>query len=98
LILVRLSRLEEQDTPAQMQVRILESISNRAYAAFFQYPSLIDLHSRIPADEGLPDLLIEHLRPHLEKIVRPGLAPSHLLLRHHALAHHLIHRGPCEGR
>jgi hypothetical protein len=25
--------------------------------------------------------------------VRAGLAPSHLLLLDHALAHHLIHRG-----
>jgi hypothetical protein len=41
---------------------------------------------------------IEHLRPHLEKIARTGLTPSHLLLLDHALAHYLIHRGLCKGR
>jgi hypothetical protein len=59
---------------------------------------LFGSHSRIPANEGLPELIIEDLRPHLEQIVRAGLAPSHLLLLHHALAHDLIHRGLCEGR
>jgi len=57
-----------------------------------QFRSPIQLHSRIPANEGLPKLVIEHLRPHLEQIVRTGLTLSHLLLLDHALAHHLIHR------
>ena len=35
---------------------------------------------------------------HLKQIVRAGLGPAHLLLIHHALAHHLIHRGLREGR
>jgi len=55
-------------------------------------------HSRIPANEGLPELIIEHFGPHLEQIVRAGLTPSHLLLLNHALAYHLIHRGLREGR
>jgi hypothetical protein len=59
---------------------------------------LFGLHSRIPANEGLSELVIEHLCPHLEEIVRAGLAPSHLLFLHHALAYHLIHRGLREGR
>jgi hypothetical protein len=27
------------------------------------------LHSQIPANEGLPEFVIEHIRPHLEQIV-----------------------------
>jgi len=46
------------------------------------------LHPQILANEGLPELLIEHFRPHLEEVVRAGLAPPHLLFVHHALAYH----------
>jgi hypothetical protein len=69
------------------------------YSAFFSIS--VSCSVRIPGyqrSEGLPELIIEALRPHLEQIVRAGLAPSHLLLLHHALAHDLIHRGLCEGR
>ena len=76
-----------------------ESISNRGLRGLLlNFRLLFALHSRIPANEGLPELVIEYLRPHLEQIVVAGFAPSHLLLLHHALAHHLIHRGLREGR
>ena len=81
------------------QIPNLESISNRGLRGLFlNFRILFGLHCRIPANEGLPKLIIEHLRPHLEQIVRTGLAPSHLLLLHHAHAHHLIHRGLRQGR
>jgi hypothetical protein len=76
-----------------------ESISNRGLRGLLlNFRLLFGSHSRIPANEALPELIIEDLPPHLEQIVRAGLAPSHLLLLHHALAHDLIHRGLCEGR
>ena len=76
-----------------------ESISNRGLGGLLlNFRPLFGLHSRIPANEGFSELVIEHLRPHLEQIVGAGLAPSHLLLLHHALAHYLIYRGLREGR
>ena len=77
----------------------MESISDRGLGGLLlNFGLLFSLHSRIPANEGLAKLVIEHLRPHLEEIVRAGLSPLHLLLLHYALAHHLIHRGLREGR
>ena len=74
-------------------------MSNRGLCGLLlNFRLLFVLHSRIPANEGLPELVIEHLRPDLQQVVRAGLSPSHLLLLNHALADHLIHRGLCEGR
>ena len=45
----------------------LESISNWGLRSLLlNFPFLFSLHSRIPTNEGLPELVIEHLRPHLE--------------------------------
>jgi hypothetical protein len=77
-----------------------EGISKRGYAAFF-FSISVSCSVCIPGYQRTKvsaELVIEHLRPHLEQIVRAGLAPSHLLLLHHALAHPLIHRGFREGR
>src|SRR5260221_11537861 len=64
-----------------------ESISNRGTCGLLlNFRLLFLLHSRIPANEGLPELVIERLRPDLQYVVRAGLSPSHLLLLHHALA------------
>ena len=44
-----------------------ESISNRGLRGLFvNLRLLFSLHSRIPTNEGLPELVIEYLRPHLE--------------------------------
>jgi hypothetical protein len=76
-----------------------ESISSRGLCGpLLNLGLLFGLHSRIPANEGLPEFAIEDLCPHLEQVVRAGLTPSHLLLLNHALAHHLIHRGLHEAR
>ena len=48
------------------EVRI-ESISNRGLRGLLlNLRLLFSLHSRIPTNEGLPELVIEYLRPHLE--------------------------------
>jgi hypothetical protein len=53
-----------------------ESISNRGLRGLLlHFRLLFALHSRIPANEGLPELVIEYLRPHLEQIVGAGFAP-----------------------
>ena len=45
----------------------LESISNRGLCGLLlNFRLLFVLHSRIPANEGLPELVIEHLRPDLQ--------------------------------
>jgi len=45
----------------------LESISKRGLCGLLlNFQLLFILHSRIPANEGLPELVIEYLRPHLE--------------------------------
>ena len=45
----------------------IESISNRGLRGLLlNFRLLFGLHSRIPANEGLPELVIEHLRPHLQ--------------------------------
>src|ERR1700731_2857368 len=44
-----------------------ESISNRGLRGLLlNLRLLFSLHSRIPTNEGLPELVIEYLRPHLE--------------------------------
>ena len=41
-----------------------ESISNRGLRGLLlNFRLLFGLHSRIPANEGLPELVIDHLRP-----------------------------------
>ena len=85
------------DTLADL-ARKIESISNRGLYGLLNFRLLFVLHSRMPANEGLPELVIEHLRSDLQKVVRAGLSPSHLLFLNHALAHHLINRGLREGR
>ena len=48
-----------------------ESISNRGLRGLLlNFRLLFGSHSRIPANEGLPELIIEDFRPHLEQIVR----------------------------
>jgi hypothetical protein len=44
-----------------------ESISKRgAMRPSCEFPTPVLLHSRIPANEGLPELVIEHLRSDLQ--------------------------------
>ena len=44
-----------------------ESISKRGLRGLLlNLRLLFSLHSRIPTNEGLPELVIEYLRPHLE--------------------------------
>jgi hypothetical protein len=44
-----------------------ESISNRGLCGLLlNFQLLFVLHSRIPANEGLPELVIEHLRSDLQ--------------------------------
>ena len=43
-----------------------ESISNWGLCTLLNLRLLFSLHSRIPTNEGLPELVIEYLRPHLE--------------------------------
>ena len=51
-----------------------ESISNRGLRCPpLNFGLLLGLHSRIPANEGLPELVIEHLGPHLEQSARVGI-------------------------
>jgi poly-gamma-glutamate capsule biosynthesis protein CapA/YwtB (metallophosphatase superfamily) len=46
---------------------VLESISKRGLRGLLlNLRLLFSLHSRIPTNEGLPELVIEYLRPHLE--------------------------------
>ena len=45
----------------------IESISNWGLCGLLlNFRFLFVLHSRIPANEGLPELVIEHLRPDLQ--------------------------------
>ena len=47
--------------------QILESISNRGLRGLLLNVGLLfSLHSRVPTNEGLPELVIEYLRPDLE--------------------------------
>jgi hypothetical protein len=43
-----------------------ESISNWGLRGLLNLRLLFSLHFRIPTNEGLPQLVIEYLRPHLE--------------------------------
>jgi hypothetical protein len=44
-----------------------ESISNQGLRGhLLNLRLLFSLHSRIPTNEGLPELVIEYLRPHLQ--------------------------------
>ena len=52
----------------------LESISKWGLRGSSQFRSLFSLHSRIPTNKGLPELVIQHLCPHLEQIMRAGLS------------------------
>jgi hypothetical protein len=46
---------------------LFESISNRGLRCLLLYLRLLfSLHSRLPTNEGFPQLVIEDLRPHLE--------------------------------
>src|SRR2546422_11250680 len=47
--------------------------------------------TRIPPLEGLFPLPVEHTGTDLQKQMGAALAPAHLLLFHHAFAHHLIY-------
>jgi len=47
--------------------RIRRAFQTGGYAAFFSiWVSCSVLHSRVPTNEGLPELVIEYLRPDLE--------------------------------
>jgi hypothetical protein len=48
----------------------MESISKRGLRGLLlNFGLLFGFHSWIPANEGLPELVIEHIRPYLEQIV-----------------------------
>src|SRR5438105_2161397 len=47
---------------------------------------------RIPASEGVGQLVVEEACPDLEQEVGTLRCPAHLLLLDHALAHHLVDR------
>src|SRR5271166_3705534 len=48
--------------PPESALQVLESISNRGLCdLLLNFRLLFVLHSRIPANEGLPELVIEHL-------------------------------------
>ena len=51
----------------QSKLPYSESISNRGLCGLLLNLGLLfSLHSRVPTNEGLPELVIEYLRPHLE--------------------------------
>src|SRR3989442_3622786 len=47
---------------------------------------------RIPLAERRLPFTVQHAGADLQQQVSPPLAPSHLLLLHHTLAHHVVHR------
>ena len=55
-------------TPLSLSIKLVkESISNRGLRGLLlNFGLLFDLHPRIPANEGFPELVIEHLGPHLK--------------------------------
>ena len=57
----------EQPRVSDLFRAIKERISNRGLRdLLLNLRLLFSLHSRIPTNEGLPELVIEYLRPHLE--------------------------------
>ena len=78
-----------------------ESISNwglRCLPQFLPFTLRLCAQPGMPAAEIRLELAIQHLCPHLQKVVRPKLTPPHLLLLDHALAHDLINARLREGR
>src|SRR5207249_4859898 len=52
----------------------------------------VGMEPRIPLAERRLPFTVQHAGADLQQQVSPPLAPSHLLLLHHTLAHHVVHR------
>jgi hypothetical protein len=70
----------------------METITNRGLGCLLKR-NICFGHRRIPAFERLMEVVIQHLRPHLEQQMCSFLRPAHLLFLDHPLADDLVH-GP----
>jgi len=67
----------------------IETITNRGLGCL-PLRNLYSFHRWVPPFEGRPQIVVQHLRPHLEQQMRALLGPAHLLFLDHPLAHYLV--------